>query len=140
MEPHTSISTIRAVVDCGLFVLIWLVQLIIYPAFRSIEEPCFQNWHRQYTWRIAIIVAPLMLLQLGTELFSLVAGMPDWPRLLLIALVWTMTATLSVPCHRNLYRLGRNPETITRLIVSNWLRTIIWSALLFLSLTGIFSP
>ena len=38
MNPLAELQTI---VDSGLFVLIWLVQLVIYPSFAVIEEELF---------------------------------------------------------------------------------------------------
>lgn len=38
MNPLAEIQTI---VDSGIFVLIWLVQLVIYPSFAVIEEEHF---------------------------------------------------------------------------------------------------
>ena len=61
------LATIQIMVDSGLFILIWLVQLIIYPSFRYTEEKDFVGWHARYTWVIGAIVSPLMLVQVGIE-------------------------------------------------------------------------
>jgi hypothetical protein len=53
------------VVSFGLIVLIWLVQLVIYPAFASIAPERFARWHARYTRTVTWIVAPLMLGQAG---------------------------------------------------------------------------
>ena len=49
----------------GLVVLIWLVQVIIYPAFAEIEPDRFAPWHAGYTRAVTWIVAPLMLAQVA---------------------------------------------------------------------------
>jgi hypothetical protein len=45
----------------------------------------------------------------------------------LVVLIWASTGLLQVPLHN---RLAANPsaETIRRLVLSNWLRTALWSA------------
>src|SRR5919112_3032071 len=49
----------------GLVVLIWLVQIIIYPAFAEIAPDRFARWHAGYTRAVTWIVAPLMLGQVA---------------------------------------------------------------------------
>ena len=49
----------------GLVVLIWLVQVVIYPAFAEIAPEHFTRWHAGYTRAVTWIVAPLMLGQVA---------------------------------------------------------------------------
>ena len=49
----------------GLVVLIWLVQVIIYPAFADIAPQRFTRWHAGYTRALTWIVMPLMLGQVA---------------------------------------------------------------------------
>jgi len=123
------VSTVQVMVDSGLIVLIWLVQLIIYPSFRYTEEKDFISWHQRYTGLIGAIVSPLMLLQAGGEIWVAITQDPRWVRILAIALIWISTFTLSVPCHRRLHTVGKNMVIIRRLIVTNWPRTLLWSIL-----------
>ena len=46
--------------------LIWVIQLVHYPAFRFVESSAFINFERLHTQRISLIVIPLMF----TELLS----------------------------------------------------------------------
>ena len=55
-------------VDFGLFILIWLTQLVIYPSFTYFREQDLTRWHRKYTRAISYIVMPLMLGQVGLHL------------------------------------------------------------------------
>ena len=59
------IDIIRLLVDFGLLVLIWIIQLIIYPSFLFYRAKELITWHKMYTKAIALIVIPLMLGQLG---------------------------------------------------------------------------
>jgi len=40
-----SIPLIRLLFDFGLLVLIWLVQLVIYPSFLYYEQDNLKRWH-----------------------------------------------------------------------------------------------
>ncbi|MBU0960336.1 MAG: hypothetical protein KKD01_05125 [Proteobacteria bacterium] len=126
---------LQLITDSGLFVLIWLVQLIIYPSFTYTEKKCFNSWHRKYTGLMGLIVSPLMLTQVGIEVLLLPDEMHR-VRILLIGLVWLATFSLSVPCHHKLHREGYNDVTIRHLIATNWIRTLLWS---FLFLETVFT-
>lgn len=134
------VSILQVMVDSGLVVLIWLVQLIIYPSFRYTDEKEFISWHHRYTGLIGVIVSPLMLLQAGGEIWVALTQDPRWVRISTIALIWTSTFTLSVPCHRRLHSVGKNMVIIRRLIVTNWPRTLLWSALFLDTLISCLKP
>jgi hypothetical protein len=51
-------------ISWGLLILIWLVQLIIYPGFQRISRDAFAAYHRWYVIRIAAVVLPLMVAEL----------------------------------------------------------------------------
>ena len=55
------LTGLQIIVDSGLFVLIWLVQLIIYPSFRYTKEAYFVQWHARYTLLMGLVVSPFML-------------------------------------------------------------------------------
>lgn len=124
-----NLTGIQLIVDSGLFVLILLVQFIIYPSFSFIEEKKFVHWHGRYTALIGMIVSPLMLTQVAVEVVHCIEHDPRWLRMVLIAAVWGATFSLSVPCHSRLHREGKNFKVINRLVMSNWLRTLLWSML-----------
>ncbi len=127
----SSLTSLQLIVDSGLLILIWLVQLIIYPSFRYTEEKAFIAWHGRYTALISLIVTPLMLLQAGVETACFLAQDIRWQRILIILVIWLATFGLSVPCHSRLHGAGKNLIVIQRLVTTNWIRTLCWS-LLFL--------
>ncbi len=45
-------------VSWGLFILIWLVQLIIYPGFHRIPRESFATYHKWYVIRMSCVVLP----------------------------------------------------------------------------------
>lgn len=123
-------------IDFGLVVLIWIVQVIIYPGFRHLESHDFIRVHSSYTRNISFIVVPLMTVQLAmkgmrahheTQYLTLAA-------LALVLLCWAATFLLAVPCHRALGILGKDPAVINRLVRFNWIRTLGWSAVFTLNL------
>ncbi|HHB75932.1 MAG TPA: hypothetical protein ENK84_05250 [Desulfobulbus sp.] len=134
MDP---IFFLQIMVDSGLFILIWLVQLIIYPSFQYTEEGDFINWHYRYTGLMGAVVSPLMLLQAGGEIWTAITREPRWVRITIITLAWISTFTLSVPCHRRLHTVGKNMTVIRRLVLTNWSRTLLWSVLFLGTLTRI---
>ena len=129
---------IQIIADSGLLVLIWLVQLIIYPSFRYTQEKDFIVWHGRYMRLIGLIVSPLMLLQIGVELVHIFNNDYRWIRMLMILAVLTSTFSLSVPNHKRLSRYGKDPIIISRLVLTNWLRTVLWSLLFTETAFGVY--
>lgn len=130
------------IVGAGLLVLIWLVQLVIYPAFHDIDPAGFRAWHAGYTATVTWVVAPLMLLQAGLAVWLWVAGAgPRWllgVNVALIAIAWGVTFWISIPCHNALQR-ELSSQVIDRLVRTNWLRTAAWT-LAFLAALALHGP
>jgi hypothetical protein len=112
----------------GLVVLIWLVQIIIYPAFAEIAPDRFTSWHAGYTRAVTWIVAPLMLAQVA--LLAWLAVVRPSPRVLLaaamVAVAWIATFALAVPAH-DTQASGLDRAVVARLVAGNWIRTIAWT-------------
>jgi hypothetical protein len=113
--------------------IIWFVQLVHYPLFDAAGREAFAAFERRHQARTTVVVAPAMLLELVTAV-ALVA----WPpagisaRLLhvglaLLAVVWASTWLLQVPCHTQLAG-GFDAAVHRRLVASNWIRTVGWTA------------
>jgi hypothetical protein len=116
-------------VSWGLFILIWLVQIIIYPGLARIPSDAFVKYHAWYVTRITMVVLPLMIgeiiiaiawffLQDNTFYPDVAGG--------LVILVWCSTFTFQVPIHKDL-QAGKDKSKIRRLVATNWIRTIAWS-------------
>ena len=116
-------------VSWGLLLLIWLVQIIIYPGFDQIPSTGFKNYHRWYVKRISAIVLPLMICEViisvgwlileNYSLYSVIA-------ILLVLIIWLSTFMLQVPMHQNL-QSGKDQVCIQRLVNTNWIRTMAWT-------------
>ena len=127
---------LRVAVDFGMLVLIWLVQLIIYPSFEFSEKETFTFWHERYTGLITLVVLPLMFGQLALTGYQL-SQERSWSTIacmILIAFCWVVTFTLSVPAHNQLQTVGNQLEVVRWLVLTNWLRTIAWTAIAIISM------
>jgi len=113
----------------ALFGLIWTIQLVHYPAFRFVDPSEFESFHSFHSNMITVIVLPLMVIELGSAILLLRQGGPNpilIANLLSILLIWGSTFLLSVPIHNQL-GAGKDLELISKLVLTNWPRTILWS-------------
>ena len=125
--PHLTIFNIA--ISWGLLLLIWLVQIIIYPGLSRIHSKDFVNCHSWYVVRISVIVMPLMIGEAIITIAWLV-----WTKVSiyaavtagLVVIIWLSTFILQVPIHKYL-RSGKDDSYIRRLVATNWIRTIAWS-------------
>ena len=124
-------------INAGLLVLIWLVQIIIYPGMHGWDHSRFETLHRVYYRRIAFIVGPLMPAQAVVALYQLavVRDFITLTQVMLIGLVGVATVFISMPLHRRLSR-GYDVEAVNQLIRTNWLRTAGWSLVWLLDWLG----
>ena len=127
--------------------LIWTVQVVHYPLFSMVGSSGFAEYEKEHQRRISVIVAPFMVIEAMTAalllwvalswssppLSSWVAG----TNLGLVALTWLSTFVLQVPQHRILSG-GFDADAHARLIRSNWVRTVAWSARSILLLVALF--
>lgn len=113
--------------------LIWVVQVVHYPLFARVGEETFRAYHAAHTRLITFVVAPLMFTELATALWMVadpVPGVPAgaaWIGLLLVAVNWMSTAGLQVPLHNRLSG-GFDIAAHARLVGTNWVRTVAWTA------------
>lgn len=112
--------------------LIWFVQIVHYPLMRRVGVDGFTQYERQHARRTSVVVGPLMLAEMVTAVILTITPPTDGQTLTriglgLLAMIWFSTAVLQVPCHRRLER-GYDSEVIRRLVATNWLRTVAWTA------------
>jgi uncharacterized membrane protein len=113
--------------------LIWMVQIVHYPLFDRVDETQFAAFEAAHSRLITPIVGLPMLVELSTAIWMVIVGgpatIPRWiPLVGLVAviLIWLVTALVSVPCHQRL-AAGFDGPTHQWLVLSNWLRTLLWS-------------
>lgn len=115
---------------CG---LIWLVQIVQYPGLARIAPERFAEQYSTYVKRISFVVGPPMLIEVASVLFLLewrpafVSESDAWLAVALVVVVWLSTALFQVPAHGKLAR-GFDERVIRRLVATNWIRTLAWTA------------
>ena len=122
--------------DFGLVVLIWLVQLIIYPSFCKMQAEDLKNWHRSYTQRISIVVMPLMLGQLFILIYQVwneVSAL-NLATLAMVLGAWLITFLFFVPAHNKITSGNFNQRSLKKLVEVNWWRTVLWSLVFLINL------
>jgi len=134
-----SLAIIRLLFDAGLFVLIWMVQLVVYPSFTFYNSDNLKRWHDKYTKQITFIVMPLMLGQLaaiGAQLWE----EATWYTVLsgvLVFLLWGSTFLKFMPLHNRITAGDFETKILDDLIHYNWGRTVLWSVLFLISMGAI---
>ncbi len=123
------IEEIRLLLDFGLVVLIWMVQLVVYPSFKYFAAPDLVRWHQKYTVCIAYIVIPLMFGQLIISGFQMYQAQSFYTvgSFILVLSLWAITFTVFVPIHGKIESNSFNPEDLRQLEKRNWIRTILWN-------------
>lgn len=108
--------------------VIWIVQIVHYPTFRFIDNQKFTLFSAFHAKYISFIVMPLMLIEILTATI-LALQYPENKiiiNLTLLIITWLFTFFISVPLHTKLQK-ERSPNSIEKLIISNWPRTILWT-------------
>ena len=138
----TSLVLINLAISCYLLGLIFTIQVVHYPSFIYADRNLFHKFHLFHVKRISLIVMIPMLAELlaaGALAFISPSTMTLF-LLSLVLLIWLSTAFLSVPRHNKL-ATSKNPRLISELTLTNWPRTILWSArvgiLFYLSLSAL---
>jgi hypothetical protein len=124
---------VQAFASLALTGLIWCIQVVHYPLFAAVGRDEFTRYEADHARLITLVVGPLMLVELAAALWLAAvrpAGVPAWMAwtgLALVAAIWLSTAAIQVPCHAKL-AAGFDAEVHARLVSSNWIRTVAWTA------------
>jgi hypothetical protein len=134
------IEITRLVLDVGLLVLIWMIQLIVYPSFLFYTAKELIAWHKIYTKAIALIVIPLMLGQLGIAIYQvfLVQNTYTLTSIVLVVFLWGITLLKFAPMHQQISEGNTHVQLLKKLVQINWIRTLIWTILCAMSATSVF--
>jgi hypothetical protein len=120
---------LHAAATWSLVGLIWVVQLVLYPAFGLVGREPFRHYHAAHSRGITGIVGPLMGLELASAVALLWLGEPRgvfWWSLVPLAFNWLSTGLVQVPLHERLGR-GFDEAAHRRLVLTNWFRTAAWT-------------
>lgn len=123
-------------IDFGLFVFIWTIQLVVYPSFKYFSANSLLKWHEVYTGAVSIIVMPLMITQVALHIlrtydsFSLI----NLLILILVMSTWAVTFIVFVPLHNKVSSGQELVQVLANLVAYNWIRTVLWSLIFFAGL------
>lgn len=123
----------QVLASVGMFGVIWTIQLVHYPLMAHIPATAFVAYERRHTKAIALIVGPLMAVEglcVLVVFFARPSGIPFWLSLIggiAEAVAIGTTAFVSAPLHGRLEN-GFDTALLSRLILTNWIRTIAWTA------------
>ena len=110
--------------------LIWVIQIIVYPQFLRVGAAEFRVYHFSHCLRIGLMIGPMFLTELGTSAWLFYEGLRSTPFLISLAMfpiICLSTAIWQAPMHNHLAN-GRDNAVIRRLVLTNWVRTLAWSA------------
>ena len=128
-----AILLVHAGATCFMAGLIWFVQIVHYPLFARVSTAHFAGYARAHQARTTGVVAPVMLVEAATAVVIVLSPPPGdapaiaWIALALLAIAWLSTALVQIPSHRRL-ETGFAAPAHRRLVASNWIRTVAWSA------------
>ena len=129
------IEITRLLLDFGLCILIWMVQLIVYPSFLFFSDNNLFTWHKTYTKAIALIVTPLMLGQLGIVIYQifLIQNAYTFTSIVLVVFLWGITLLKFAPLHQQISEGNTHLQVLKKLVQMNRMRTIVWTLLFLMS-------
>jgi hypothetical protein len=130
-----SLDLARLLIDFGFVVLIWVVQLVIYPSFGFYSKANLFNWHKSYTARVTLIVLPLMFSQLILSCIQL-WKVQNWYTILSLVIIitlWLLTFLIFVPLHQSIDNNKSTDDACFKLVRKNWTRTLLWTLLFSIS-------
>jgi len=134
-RPHPIVPVILANLVATAFMtgVIWFVQIVHYPLMAGWPHDHFGAWETLHRGQTERVVIPVMLVEGAAAALLLVRRPPrcpvwlPWLAAALLAGVWVSTFLLQVPCHARL-SLGWDEGVHARLVATNWIRTLLWTA------------
>lgn len=135
MNPRIAeITAVAQVVgSVGMFGVIWMVQVVHYPLMRFVSASRFDRFETAHRTRISWVVGPLMLIE-GVCVLAFLVAPPagllwwlPWAGAAAEAIAIGSTVFISAPLHERL-NTHFDPATLDRLITTNWIRTVAWTA------------
>jgi hypothetical protein len=128
-----TLALLHAIATWFMTGLIWFVQVVHYPLMGHLGRAEAAGYAASHQRRVSVVVGPVMLLEAITALVLLAD--PPLARnralpalgLALLVFIWASTAMLQMPMHGMLLA-GRDERAHRRLVASNWIRTLLWTA------------
>lgn len=126
MTPWLLVHLVATLIMVG---IIWMVQWVHYPLMAHTGPTHSAVYQQEHVRRMGPLVIPVMLAELLSAV-ALCMTQPStyaWIAMALLAIIWAVTGLSSVPAHEALSR-GFNEDSHRKLMRSNALRTVLWTA------------
>jgi hypothetical protein len=113
--------------------IIWVVQLVTYPALMLVGKPEFASYHAAHARGMGWVVGAPMVVELALAGWLAWAAYSTWGtgpalgQLALVLVAWAVTFFVAVPFHNRLEAEGYNYIALDGLVRTNWLRTLAWT-------------
>jgi len=131
MENLVIVTLVQFLVTWALVGISWYSQIIHYPLYKKIKEG-FVEYERSHIRRTAFFLAPLMLIEVISAVILVGLSQGELTtfaitNLILLIFIWLATFLFQVTQHQKL-SVRFSKKILSNLIVSNWVRTLIWTA------------
>jgi hypothetical protein len=111
---------------------IWTIQILQYPLMAQVPTDAFPRFEAVHQRRVTAVIAlfgPLEVV-MAALVFLTIDEVPRWLSFssgALLAAIWASTAFFYAPLHARLSS-GFDETLHRRLVTTNWLRTVVWTA------------
>ena len=131
-----SIEFLQLLIDFGLFQLVWLVQLVIYPVFFYMEEDALKEWNKVFKRRFLLLGLPLMMAQLVLVVYNLIMNNNQiyFISALLVALAFMITFLKILPINGQIAKSKDSMSLRRELMKANKIRVVAWTMVFMLDL------
>ena len=106
-----------------------ITHFVTYPSFKLIKSSIFSEFHKSYTNKMLLIVAPVMILELISSILLVIFDVSDnyteISLLITLILIWFLTFFTIVPIHNKL-AVNYTKDLNQKLIKYNGFRTTLW--------------
>lgn len=106
-----------------------ITHFVTYPSFNLIKSSIFSGFHKSYTNKMLLIVAPVMILELISSILLVIFDVSDNDTeiglLITLVLIWFLTFFTIVPIHNKL-AVNYTKDLNQKLIKYNGFRTALW--------------
>lgn len=133
---------VQAGASCFMAGLIWTMQILNYPLLALVDARDVPRYEQAHNRRFIWLVGPGVLVTLASAV-ALLAGRPSGVPLVvpvaalaLLAVIIASTIRQGAPSHARLAVVW-DADVHTRLVRTNWIRTLAWSALAVLGMIAV---
>ena len=125
MSPVFLIHLFTTIFMCG---LCWFVQIVHYPLFKEIPVADFPAYQKK-NYATGFITVPVMSVELFSGIWLVYNDYSELflANIILLFTIWASTFVFQVPTHLQLEKTPTH-NLIKKLIRTNWIRTLCWSA------------